>query len=280
MKKTLLLFCTIVVLTSCTSAKIDVRSKGVVLKDNTVVHYLEAGQGPAIVLVHGLCGSSAVWSDDIGILAKTYRVIAPDLPGYGKSDRPHADYSIGYHAAMLKEFIDVLGESKVTIAGSSMGGWIAAVFTLNNPEKVSHLILVDSAGLHRETHPPVSLNPSTKEEQKSLLLSLYADPSRVTERMIDDQWEYRRDIRATVQATLNSLKTGAPLLDSSLTGIKIPTLIIWGKQDTLIPLEFARQFAKGIQGSKLVVIDKAGHLPQAEQPGAFCRAVKRFVKSW
>jgi pimeloyl-ACP methyl ester carboxylesterase len=280
MKKTLLLFCTILVLTSCTSAKIDVRSKGVVLRDNTVIHYLEAGQGPALVLVHGLGGSSDVWSNDIGILAKTYRVIAPDLPGYGKSDRPRADYSIDYHAAMLKEFIDALGESKVAIAGHSMGGWIAAVFTLNNPEKVSHLILVNSAGLHRETYPPVSLNPSTKEEQKTLLLALYADPSRVTERMINDQWEYRRDIRATVQATLDSLKTRMPLLDSRLADIKIPTLIIWGKQDTLIPLEFAGQFAKGIHGSKLVVIDKAGHLPQAEQPGAFCRAVKRFVKSW
>ena len=280
MKKTLLLFCTILVLTSCTSAKIDVRSKGVVLRGNTVVHYLEAGQGPALVLVHGLGGSSAVWSDDIDILAKTYRVIAPDLPGYGKSDRPRADYSIDYHAAMLKEFIDALGESKVAIAGNSMGGWIAAVFTLNNPEKVSHLILVDSAGLHRETYPPISLNPSTKEEQKALLLGLYADPSRVTERMINDQWEYRRDIRATVQATLDSLKTKMPLLDSRLADIKIPTLIIWGKQDTLIPLEFAGQFAKGIHGSKLVVIDKAGHLPQSEQPRAFCRAVKRFVRSW
>jgi len=181
---------------------------------------------------------------------------------------------------MLKEFIDALGESKVAIVGNSMGGWIAAVYTLNNPEKVTHLILVDSAGLYRETYPPVSLNPSTKEEQKTLLLAVYADPSRVTEKIINDQWEYRRDIRATVQATLDSLKTRMPLLDGRLTDIKIPTLIIWGKQDTLIPLEFAGQFAKGIPRSKLVVIDKAGHLSQAEQPRAFCRTVKRFVRSW
>lgn len=280
MKRTLLLFCTIAVLTSCTSTKIDVRSKGVVLRDNTVVHYLEAGQGPALVLVHGLGGSSAVWINDIDILARTYRVIAPDLPGYGKSDRPRADYSIDYHAAMLNEFIDSLGESKVAIVGNSMGGWIAAVFTLNNPEKVTRLILVDSAGLYRETYPRVSLNPSTKEEQKTLLLAVYADPSRVTEGMVNDQWEYRRDIRATVQATLDSLKTRMPLLDSRLPEIKIPTLIIWGKQDALIPLEFAGQFVKGIHGSRLVVIDKAGHLPQTEQPRAFCRAVKRFVRSW
>jgi pimeloyl-ACP methyl ester carboxylesterase len=280
MKKMLLLVCAITVLASCPSAKITVRSKGVVLRDNTVVHYLEAGQGPVLFLVHGLGSSSAVWRDDIDILAKKYRVIAPDLPGYGKSDRPRADYSIDYHAAVVKEFIDALGESKGAIAGNSLGGWIAAVFTLNNPGMVSHLILVDSAGLRRDTVPPVNLNPSTKEEQKALLLALYADPSRVTEKMINDQWEYRRDIQATVQATLASLKTRMPLLDGRLKNIKTPTLIIWGKQDALIPLEFAGRFAKGIPGSKLVVIDKAGHLPQAEQPGAFCRAVKGFVKSW
>lgn len=84
MKKTLLLFCTIAVLTSCTSTKIDVRSKGVVLRDNTVVHYLEAGRRSALLLIQGLDSFSAVWSDDI--LAKTYRAIVPDLPEYGKSD--------------------------------------------------------------------------------------------------------------------------------------------------------------------------------------------------
>jgi pimeloyl-ACP methyl ester carboxylesterase len=280
MKKLLLLFFSIAVLASCTPTKIGVRSKGVALRDNTVLHYLDAGQGPVIVLVHGLGSSSAVWRDDIGVLAKTYRVIAPDLPGYGKSDRPRADYSVDYHAAVLKEFIDTLGESKVAVAGNSMGGWIAAVFALNNPGRVSHLILVDSAGLRRSTSPPVSLNPATKEEQKALLLALYADPSRVTEKMINDEWEYRRDIRATVQATLATLKTRTPLLDGRLKDIKTPTLIIWGKQDALIPLEFARRFAKGIPGSKLVVVAKAGHLPQVEQPAAFCRAVKGFVKSW
>jgi pimeloyl-ACP methyl ester carboxylesterase len=108
------------VLTSFAPAKIGVRSKRVVPRDNPVVHYLESGQGPALVLVHGLDGSSAVWSNDIGILAKTFQVIVPDLPGYGKSDRPRDDYLIDYHVAMLKEFIDALNESKVAIAGNSM----------------------------------------------------------------------------------------------------------------------------------------------------------------
>jgi pimeloyl-ACP methyl ester carboxylesterase len=100
---------------------------------------------------------------------------------------------------MFKEFIDAMGGSKVAIVGNPMGSWIAAVLTLNNREKVTHPILVDSDELHCETYPPISLNPSTKEDKKYLLLAVYADPSRVTERMINDQWEYRRDIRATVR---------------------------------------------------------------------------------
>ncbi len=280
MKKHVLLFAAVVALTACSPATIEMRSKGVVLKDNIVVHYLEAGQGPVLVLVHGLGSSSEVWRDSIRYLARGYRVVALDLPGYGKSDKPRSDYSIEYHAAALNDFIDALGAGKVALVGNSMGGWISAITALNHPEKVSHLILVDSAGLRRDKFPSINLNPSTKEEMRALLLALFADKSFVTEKLVNDQWEYRKDIRSTVQATLESLKTKLPLLDDRLKNIKVPALIIWGREDTLTPLAYAERFAKGIPGSKLVVIDSAGHIPQVEQPAAFYRAVKGFVRSW
>jgi pimeloyl-ACP methyl ester carboxylesterase len=251
-----------------------------VLKDNIVVHYLEAGQGPVLVLVHGLGSSSEVWRDSIHYLARGYQVVAIDLPGYGKSDKPRADYSVAYHAAALNDFIDTLGAGKVALVGNSMGGWISAITALNHPEKVSHLILVDSAGLRQDKLPTINLNPSTKEEERALLLSLFANRSFVTEKLVSDQWEYRKDMRPTVRVTLESFKSKLPFLEDRLNNIKVPTLIIWGKEDTLIPLSYAERFAKGIPGSKLVVIDSAGHLPQVEQPAAFYRAVKRFVRSW
>ena len=98
--------------------------------------------------------------------------------------------------------------------------------------------------------------------------------------MVNEQWEYRKEIRSTVKATLQSLETKAPYLDDRLKSVKIPTLIIWGKQDTVTPLELARRFAGGIRGSRLAVIDDAGHLPEIEKPEAFYGAVKRFVRSW
>ncbi len=266
---------------SCSPAKIETRSKGIVLQDDTVVHYLEAGQGPVLILIHGLGSSASVWRDDIDLLAASYRVIALDLPGYGKSDRPKADYSVEYQAGAVKEFIEALGVDKVTLAGNSLGGWIAALVALDSPDKVSRLVLVDSAGLRREAaRTDVPLNPATREEEKALLLALFADKAKVTESLLNEQWDYRKDVRSTVQATMESFKTKAPFLDSRLRDIKVPTLIIWGKQDLLVPLDIADRFARGIRGSKLIVIDNAGHLPQVEQPKAFTRAVKVFVKSW
>jgi pimeloyl-ACP methyl ester carboxylesterase len=280
MKKLIVLLFSVAALTACSPAKVEMRSKGVVLKGNIVVHYLEAGQGPVLVLVHGLGSSSEAWRDSIRYLARGYRVVALDLPGYGKSDKPRADYSVEYHAAALNDLIDALGAGKVALVGNSMGGWISAITALNHPEKVSHLILVDSAGLRQDKLPSINLNPSTKEEERSLLLALFANKSFVTEKLVNDQWEYRKDTRYTVQATLESLKTKLPLLDDRLKNIKVPTLIIWGREDTLTPFTDAGRFARGIPGSKLVVIDSAGHLPQVEQPAAFYRAVKGFVRSW
>lgn len=281
MKKLVLLVAAVAVLTACSPAAVEIRSKGVVLKDNTVVHYLDAGQGPVLVLVHGLGASSESWRDSIRYLARGYRVVALDLPGYGKSDKPRSDYSIEYHVAALNDFIDALGAGKVALVGNSMGGWISAITALNHPEKVSHLILVDSAGLRRDsTAFSVNLNPATKEEMRALLLSLFADKAFVTEKLVNDQWEYRKDTRYTVQATLESLKTKLPLLDDRLKNIKVPTLIIWGREDTLTPFTDAERFAKGIPGSKLVVLDNTGHIPQVEKPAAFYRAVKGFVRSW
>jgi len=266
--------------TSCTPAKIETRSKGVMLKDETVVHYLEAGQGPALILIHGLGSSSDAWRSCMPSLSRSYRVLALDLPGFGKSDKPKADYSLQYQAGVVKEFMAAVGADKAALAGNSLGGWIAALVALDSPGKVSALILVDSAGLRQESPVTVNLNPSTKEEQKALLLALFANKSLVTDEIVEEQWQNRKEIRGAVQATMDSFKTAMPLLDDRLKDIKIPTLVIWGKEDTLVPPAVGERFAKGISGSKLVVIENAGHLPQIEQPEAFARSVKGFVKNW
>ena len=280
MKKLPLLLFAAFTLVSCTQAEMEVRSKGIVLRDHTVIHYLEAGQGPVLILVHGLGSSSEVWRDALPHLSRAYRVIALDLPGYGKSDKPRIEYSIEYYVAALNAFIGSLGAGKVTLVGNSMGGWIAALTAADNPQSVSHLILVDSAGLRSDTPPSVNLNPATQAEYQTLLDTFFDDTSLVSEAMVVEQWKYRKSIQRTVQSTLESLKTKGPPLDKRLKDIQTPTLIIWGRQDTVIPLVTANRFASGIRNAKLVIIHNAGHLPHVEKPREFSRAVKRFVKSW
>jgi pimeloyl-ACP methyl ester carboxylesterase len=280
MKKAFILLFSFTLLTACSPAKIEKRSKGIVLHDNVVVHYREAGQGPVLILIHGLGSSSEAWNADLDSLAKSYRVIAIDLPGFGKSDRPKADYSVRYLAGVVNEFMDSLGLTRATLAGNSLGGWVAALVALENPQKVSNLILVNSAGLRREGAPPVKLDPATRDEEKALLLTVFSNQSFVTDQVVDEQWEYSKEVRPVVQSMLASFKSSPPFLDDRLKDIKVPTLVIWGRQDKMIPLEAGKRFAKGIPGARLAVIENAGHLPQIEQPDAFNRAVKGFVKSW
>lgn len=274
----LLVWCTLCV--SCAPAKIEKKSKGIVLRDNVVIHYREAGQGPVLILIHGLGGSAESWSATMEPLAKAYRVIAIDLPGFGKSDRPKTEYSVRYLAGVVNEFIDALGATRAALAGNSLGGWVAALVALENPRKVSSLVLIDSSGLRRESPPPVKLDPATREEEKDFLLAVFANQALVTEALVNEQWEYRKEIRPAVQSVIASFKSGPPFLDDRLKDIKTPTLVIWGKQDKMIPLETGKRFAGDIPGARLAVIDNAGHLPQIEQPAAFSRAVKGFVKSW
>lgn len=280
MKKLLLMVIAVTAFASCSLATMEVRSKGVMLEDDTVIHYLEAGQGPTLILIHGIGGSSASWRDVIPSLSKAYRVIALDLPGYGKSDRPRVDYSVEYYATVLKHTIDAVGGDRVALVGNSLGGWIAAVTAMNHPQSVSHLILVDSAGLKGDHPPSVNLDPATQKEFEVLLQAFYHDTTRLTKEFVDNEWKYRKSVRRTIQETMKSLNTKSPSLDGRLRGIKAPTLVIWGKQDKLIPVEVASRFAKGIPASTVTIIDNAGHMPHIEQPKAFYRAVKKFVKSW
>lgn len=280
MRKLLLMVIAVTAFASCSLATMEVRSKGVMLEDDTVIHYLEAGQGPTLILIHGIGGSSASWRDVIPSLSKAYRVIALDLPGYGKSDRPRVDYSVEYYATVLKHTIDAVGGDRVALVGNSLGGWIAAVTAMNHPQSVSHLILVDSAGLKGDHPPSVNLDPATQKEFEVLLQAFYHDTTRLTKEFVDKEWKYRKSVRRTIQETMKSLNTKSPSLDGRLREIKAPTLVIWGKQDKLIPVEVASRFAKGIPTSTVTIIDNAGHMPHIEQPKAFYRSVKKFVKSW
>jgi 2-hydroxy-6-oxonona-2,4-dienedioate hydrolase len=248
------------------------------------IHYVEAGTGPTVILLHGLGGSTQVWQLNIAALAEKYHVVVPDQIGFGKSDKPLVNYRIRTYVDFLDQFCKQLKIERATLVGNSMGGWIATAFTAAFPNRVDKLVLVDAAG-HAppkdfDTRTFYGLNPTTREGMKVLVAKIFVNKLFLTDAAIDQAITAR--LAAGDGYTINSLTEsiirGEDFLDQTVKTIKHPTLIIWGRQDGLVPLSEGEQFNKDIAGSKLVVFDQCGHMPQIEKPAEFNAAVLKFLR--
>src|SRR6185369_946928 len=180
-------------------------------KETTVfgqkIHYIEAGSGPTVILLHGLGGSSQVWQFNIAALAERYHVVVPDQIGFGKSDKPLVNYRIRTYVDFLDQFCKQLKIERATLVGNSMGGWIAAMFTASFPDRVDKLVLVDAAGYT----PPkdfdmrtlFGLNPTTREEMKILVSKVFYNKAFQTDAAIEQSMAAR--LAANDGYTINSI---------------------------------------------------------------------------
>jgi len=247
------------------------------------IQYVEAGSGPTVILLHGLGGSSQVWQFSIPALAAKYHVIVPDQIGFGKSDKPLVNYRIRTYVDFLDQFCKQLGIERATLVGNSMGGWIAAMFTASFPDRVDKLVLVDAAGYAPpkdfDTRVFFGLNPTTREGMKVLIAKVFYNKAFQTDAFIDQSIAARLAAGDgyTINSITESIIRGEDFLDDLVKTIKRPTLIIWGRQDGLVPLAEGERFNKDIAGSKMIVIDQCGHAPNAEKPGEFNAAVLKFL---
>lgn len=247
------------------------------------IHYVEAGSGPTVILLHGLGGSSQAWGLNTAALAEKYHVIVPDQIGFGKSDKPLVNYRIRTYVDFLDQFCKQLKIERATLVGSSMGGWIATMFTASFPDRVDKLVLVDAAGYKPpkdfDTRTLIGLNPSTREGVKILIAKVFYNKAFQTDAAVDQAIAAR--LAAGDGYTINSLTEsiirGEDFLDEIVKTIKRPTLIIWGRQDGLVSLADGERFNKDIAGSKMIVIDQCGHVPNTEKPGEFNAAVLKFL---
>ncbi len=250
--------------------------------------YYEAGTGPDLVLVHGF-GSQASfdWGHVIVPLAKHYHVIALDQIGFGASDKPAVDYSIQTFVDFLGEFLRTLHVQHFALAGESLGGWIAANYTIQALAPSNHgpyalpvparLILEDAAG-HTALTGHVEVQGSF-EEARGIAIVFY-NKSLVTEEFVRLSWAQKL---AANDGQTERLLWGNPKLASEtvvgkLQGITIPTLVVWGGNDEIVPLADGQDYASKIPGAKLVVIPECGHAPSIEKPQEFVAAVDSFLK--
>lgn len=247
------------------------------------IHYVEAGTGPTVILLHGLGGSTQVWQFNIAALAEKYRVVVPDQIGFGKSDKPLVNYRIRTYVDFLDQFCKQLQIERATLIGNSMGGWIAAMFTASFPERVDKLVLVDAAGYTPpkdfDTRVFFGLNPTTREGMKVLVAKVFYNKAFQADATIDLLIAARLAAGDgyTINSITESIIRGEDFLDDIVKTIKRPTLLIWGRQDGLIPLADGERFNRDIAGSKMVVIDQCGHVPHTEKPGEFNAAVLKFL---
>lgn len=242
------------------------------------IHYYEAGQGPVLILLHGLGANAGIWVNNIAPLAAHYHVYAPDQIGFGHSDKPLLDYKIETFVEFLRGFMESQNIKKAALAGNSLGGWIALDFTAQHPELVSKLVLVNSAGLHFGQGPTVDLNPSSLAGMRQVLELIFYNKQIVTDEFV--HYAFANHLKDndgyTIQRTLAGFAQDQ-FEESKLASVHVPTLIVWGRNDELIPLAKGEQFHHGIPGSKMAVIDQCGHVPELERPEEFDRALMEFL---
>ena len=253
--------------------------------DGERIHYVATGQGEPVVLIHGWNGSTFSFRYTIPELAQHYRVVAPDLRGFGYSPRPpHGDYSLAAQAALVGQVMDGLDIGRAAVVGHSMGGGVAMRLALREPERISRLVLVDSVTTteHRYVsrygwllRPLVPLGaPFTLHREsfrRRALRTAVHDPAFVTPELLDGYFRPMRmkgHLRALTQQLID--RRNDELLDPER--ILQPTLILWGEHDRWLPPERGDELARRIPNSRLVAVPSAGHMPLEEQPD-FCNRV-------
>jgi len=249
------------------------------------IHYWDVGSGPVLVLLHGLGSRKEDWSSVIGPLSQKYRLLVPDQIGFGKSDKPPLDYKIQTYVDFLDEFLRDLKIERMTLAEESLGGWIAARYATEvsaaHLVPIDKLVLVDAAGLKQDKPVPVDeLNPSTLEAMRALMKDVFYDTSWLTEERLRQMFADKMAIRDgyTVHSILSNPDFASERLDNKLDQIRVPTLVVWGKQDTLVPIASGEKYAAGIPGARLVSFDQCGHVPPVEKTAEFVAAVEDFAK--
>lgn len=263
--------------------------------DGCGISYVDEGEGPPLLLVHGIGGSKNNWAPTIEHFSGSYRVIALDLPSHAKSRVVETDGSLELYAGVIRGLLARLGIERTSIVGNSLGGLITLHLALHHPELVDSMVLVDNAGAHRFPAPlrwAVRRLPARLVKRLILFSSKLAryrafyrlagiyNLNPYTQKLIDEAVAVagRPDLDAYLEAYLLTARAALDVNYLERLGeITRPTLIVWGQKDLGIPLRVGQAENRRITGSFLVAIPGAAHVPQLDQPELFNAAVGRFL---
>ncbi|MDR3742573.1 MAG: alpha/beta fold hydrolase [Terracidiphilus sp.] len=246
------------------------------------VHYYTVGpeSGSPVVLVHGLGGRAEDWENLSGYLSRAgYRVYLPDLPGYGQSEQPAAfSYSIPDEAGIVVGFLDAMHLQQVDLGGWSMGGWIAQRVAAEHPERIKRLMLFDSAGLYaRPTWNTALFTPTSIDELNQLDALLMPNPPHVPGFIARDILRHSRRNAWIIHRALGTMLTGRDVTDNLLPQLKMPVLIVWGREDHITPIDLGQKMHALIPQSDLEVIAGCGHLAPSQCAAQASAPVQVFL---
>ena len=265
------------------------------------VAYRTAGEGPVLVLVHGMAGSSATWRYVMPALARRFTVVAPDLLGHGASAKPRGEYSISGHANVLHDLLVALGHEHATLVGQSFGGGVVMQLAYQFPEHAARLVLVSSGGLGREvafllrglSFPgaehllPLVCSPTLRDTALRVAgwlgrAGLRAAPA------VEEMWhayaslaeaDAQRAFFRTLRAVIDPGGQTVSAADRLYLASHVPTLIVWGARDALIPVSHGHAAQEAIPASRLEIFEGVGHFPHCEAPARFIDTLLAFIDS-
>jgi pimeloyl-ACP methyl ester carboxylesterase len=263
------------------------------------VIYRMAGEGPPVVLIHGMVNSSRHWESVALRLADEYTVIAPDLLGHGASAKPRGDYSLGAYASGVRDLLAALGHDRVTVVGHSLGGGIAMQFAYQFPERTERLVLVSSGGLGREVSVLLRaaalpgaelvlpfLVPSWLERAVGgvgragarIGLRASADVGELVRGFLSlSDAESRAAFLHTLRAVIDPLGQRVSGHDRLYLAEELPTLLVWGERDPIIPAAHGRTAHAAMPGSRLELFERSGHFPHQDDALRFVELLRGFV---
>jgi pimeloyl-ACP methyl ester carboxylesterase len=270
-----------------------------VMVDGVQLQYLEAGSGPALLLVHGHEQSATSWRWVTPVLARTHRVLALSLPGHGQSSPAVGGYAAGRDLApLVVDFLDAVGVGPLHVVGNSVGGAVALRLALADPARVHTLTLVDSAGLGRDVHPLLALDTLPMIGELAIMMSrmpggdlgrttmstamLFAQPSRVPQEFFTEQHALGRRpgqleaSTAMARALFDASGQREVLLDQ-LPTLTMPTLVVWGGCDYVLPASQAQAAVDRLPHGRLALFADCGHLPHVECPDRFATVLSEWL---
>ena len=263
------------------------------------IAYRTGGEGPVVLLIHGMAGSSSTWLPVLDELGRHVTYLAPDLPGHGRSDKPRGDYSLGAQASILRDLLVTLGHQRATIVGQSLGGGIAMQLAYQYPERCERLVLVCAGGLGDEVMPilrgltapgleyvlPIAFQPFIRSSVETVTgwfgkIGLRPAPAtvemwRAYTSLIDS--DTRTAFLHTLRSVVDVKGQRVSARDRLYLTERMATLIVWGEEDPIIPVSHAHDAHAAMVGSRLEVMEGLGHFPHCENPKEFARILLDFI---